>query len=103
MQTETLIANTMQNLQAALAVKNAPAKSLKVRIKDMGSIFVSAEKIVAEDVSADTTIIISGPHLQELAAGKLNPQLAYLQGKIKIEGDPGAALQWLPILQWRQH
>ena len=101
MQIDTIINDIMQKLEVALAAKAAPAKSLKIRIKDMGCIFASATQIVAEDLNADTTIIISAPHLLELAIGKLNAQLAYLQGKIKIEGDPGAALQWLPLLQWK--
>ncbi|KKB63261.1 hypothetical protein WM40_12155 [Robbsia andropogonis] len=100
MTTNTIITETIAKVKAALTVKTAPSKSIRIDIKEIGTIFASAEKVVEQDLSADTTLTISAQHLRELASKQLNPHMAFLQGKIKIKGDPAYALQWLPILQW---
>jgi len=99
MKTEQIISEAIDKLNSALSTLQAPSKSLKVNITNVGTIFASSTKIAAEDLDSDTTITVSAPDFQALAAGKINPHLAFLQGKIKIAGDAGVALQWLPILQ----
>jgi len=42
---------------------------------------------------ATTTIRISGENLQKLMAGSLDPTLAYMTGKLKVEGSMGVALK----------
>ena len=89
----------VSKLSAAIAEKPAPDKSLKITFKGLGSIVVTNSKAAIQDSATDTAITISRPDFEKLIAGKLNPQTAYLMGKIKIDGDPLAALQWLPVLQ----
>jgi putative sterol carrier protein len=67
-------------------------------VKDLGFIVATQSLITREEIHADTEIALSRVDCEKLIAGKLNPQMAYLQGKIKITGDPAMALQWLPIL-----
>ena len=87
-------------LSAAVTTHSkVPAKSLKVNLKGLGVIVATSTSVTKEDAETDTSITISRPDLEKLIAGKLNPQAAYLQGKIKISGDPLVALQWLPLLQ----
>lgn len=42
---------------------------------------------------ANTTITISPENLQKLLGGKLDPTLAYMTGKLKVEGSMGVALK----------
>lgn len=42
---------------------------------------------------ATTTISISPDNLQKLMAGGLDPTLAYMTGKLKVEGSMGVALK----------
>lgn len=42
---------------------------------------------------ANTTIKISAENLQKLMAGGLDPTLAYMTGKLKVEGSMGVALK----------
>lgn len=50
--------------------------------------------IGTEDLGdANTTITISPENLQKLLAGKLDPTLGYMTGKLKVEGSMGVALK----------
>jgi putative sterol carrier protein len=42
---------------------------------------------------AETTIAISLENLDNLIAGQLNPTMAYMTGKLKIQGSMGVALK----------
>ena len=85
--------------EAAVASGTTPDKSLKVNLKDIGVLVVNGSSVTNEDVAADTTITISRKDLESLMAGKLSAPVAFMQGKIKIQGDPATALQWLPVIQ----
>jgi putative sterol carrier protein len=89
----------VSRLSAAIAEKPAPDKSLKITLKGLGSVVVTNSMAAKQDSATDTAITISRPDFEKLIAGKLNPQTAFMTGKIKINGDPLAALQWLPLLQ----
>jgi putative sterol carrier protein len=45
------------------------------------------------DAPADVTITTSGQTFEKLRAGKQNPLLAYMSGKLKVDGDTAAAMK----------
>jgi putative sterol carrier protein len=45
------------------------------------------------DEPADTTMRLSTENLEKLLAGNLDPTLAYMTGKLKVEGKLGVALK----------
>ena len=45
------------------------------------------------DVQPDTTLKVSEENFQKLLSGELNPTTAYMTGKLKLEGDMGAAMK----------
>jgi putative sterol carrier protein len=54
----------------------------------------SSPEISNEDKGeADTTISISADNLEKLMTGGLDPTMAYMTGKLKIEGKMGVALK----------
>ena len=85
--------------KSAIASGPTPDKSLKIDMKGVGLVVVTSTNVSNEDLDADTTIVIARKDFEALVAGKLNPPAAFMQGKIKIKGDPAAALKWLPIIQ----
>lgn len=46
---------------------------------------------IGKPVKADMTVIVSDNDFMDLASGKLQPQKAFMQGKIKVKGNVGLA------------
>ena len=94
---------TAQEFFASLPEKADAAKTAGMHntyvfdIEDVGQWTVSVDDgtvSVAEGAgSADCTIRASEETLVKIARGEANPTTAYMTGKLKIEGDMGAALK----------
>ncbi len=54
--------------------------------------------VTAEDKEADCTITTSLETLQGLQSGDVNPMMAVMGGKIKIQGDMGLAMKLQSLL-----
>ena len=70
---------------------------VKIVFDDGGVIFwdgaVDQSTLSNEDGEADTTMRISAENLEKLIAGVLDPTMAYMTGKLKVEGKLGVALK----------
>ena len=70
---------------------------VKVVLDDGGVIFWDGTGDQASlsniDGEADTTLRISAVDLEKLVAGTLDPTMAYMTGKLKVEGKLGVALK----------
>lgn len=70
---------------------------IKIDLKGDGFIFVdgstSPATISNEDNEAEVTLIIDEENFEKLIAGDLNPQMAFMMGKLKVEGSMGLALK----------
>lgn len=80
-------------------------KSLGSTIKfafDEGVIFVdgSAEPMTVsnEDRDADCTIRMSLGDFEDMVAGETDPTMAYMTGKLKVEGDMGVAMKLSSVI-----
>ncbi len=64
---------------------------------DKNAIFIDGngdQNIVSmDDLEADCTITVSVEVLEKLRDGELNPMMAVMGGKIKIDGDMGLAMK----------
>ena len=54
--------------------------------------------LTTEDKEADCTIGITPEDLAAVASGDLNPMMAVMSGKIKIDGDMGVAMKLQTLL-----
>ena len=64
-----------------------------IRIAD-GKMNVTNEN----EVPVDTTITVSAADFEQIIAAKLNPQLAFMTGKLKVKGAMGNALKLSSLL-----
>lgn len=53
----------------------------------------SSNVVTTEDKDAECTISMSAEDLQAMISGDLNPMMAFMGGKIKIDGDMGVAMK----------
>lgn len=64
---------------------------------DEGSVFVDAKTIPNtvsnEDNDAECTLEVSTKNALKLIEGELNPMMALMTGKLKIDGDMGVAMR----------
>lgn len=91
----------MTNLISKIKENTIHAKPFGAVIKfetDEGGVICidgTGEKVtvVTEDMDANTTISLSGKNLEKLLQGKLNPAMAAMTGKLKLQGDMSLALK----------
>jgi putative sterol carrier protein len=67
-------------------------RSVKFDTGSDGVIVIDGATISTIDAPADCTIKLSLSDLEDLISGELNPTAAFMQGKLKVEGDMSVAM-----------
>lgn len=80
---------------AALAAKlpDGFSSTAKFVIKDEGAIVIDADGVRAGDDVADVTLIADVDTFKGILSGDVNPTMAFMTGKLKIDGSMGLAMQ----------
>ena len=73
-------------------------RSVKFDTGADGVIVIDGSTISTTDAPADCTIKLSLEDLEALVAGELNPTMAFMSGKIKVEGDMSVAMALSQLL-----
>ena len=93
---------TKSEMAARLGAANAyvPGKRVKLDFGDEGAVMLDgvANVVTEEDGAADTSIKVAWADWQDMADGKLDGMTAFMQGKLKVEGDMGNAMQLQGVL-----
>lgn len=82
----------IEKMKEALGKTGGLDKSVKFDFGDDGKIFASGTDVNEEDADADCTISVSKDDFLALAAGSLDPMMAFMSGKLKIAGDMSVAM-----------
>ncbi|MDV6329230.1 SCP2 sterol-binding domain-containing protein [Asticcacaulis sp. 201] len=92
-----------QKIAGAVGENSGLGKIIKVDFGDAGKILINAATVPNvvsnDDGEADTTIQISIDDLKAMAAGSLDPMMAFMMGKMKIQGDMSVAQKLAPLLK----
>ncbi|MEO0774411.1 MAG: SCP2 sterol-binding domain-containing protein [Pseudomonadota bacterium] len=67
--------------------------SAKFAIEDEGTIVVDANGVREGDDDTDVTLTADADTFQSIIEGDLDPTSAFMQGKLKVDGDMGAAMK----------
>ena len=70
----------------------------KFVIEGEGAIMLTADGAVAGDDEAEVTMTADADAFREILDGSLNPTTAFMSGRLKIDGDMGAAMRLAPAL-----
>ncbi|ESQ89506.1 sterol-binding protein [Asticcacaulis sp. AC460] len=92
-----------QKIASAVGENSGLGKVVKFDFGDDGKILINAANVPNvvsnEDGPADTTIQISIDDLKSMAAGALDPMMAFMMGKMKVHGDMSVAQKLAPLLK----
>lgn len=75
-------------------------KKVKFDFGDAGKILLDgvAKTVSKDDGAADATLQLSLDDFVNMAQGKLDPMMAFMQGKLKVLGDMGVAMQLQAVM-----
>jgi len=63
-----------------------------------GVLVIDHQTVTTEDKPADCTIGLSLDDLESIVAGELDATSAFMQGKLRIEGDMGVAMKLSQVM-----
>ncbi len=77
-----------------------PGKRVKIDFGDEGVVMLdgNAQAVSEDDGDADTTIKVAWADWEDMASGKLDGMTAFMQGKLRVEGDMSNAMQLQGVL-----
>ena len=93
--TKTEMATRLNEAQAFL-----PGKRVKIDFGAEGVVMLDgvANQVTEEDGAADTAIKVDWADWEKMASGELDGMTAFMQGKLKVEGDMSNAMQLQGVL-----
>jgi putative sterol carrier protein len=93
---------TKSEMAAALNSRSAwlPGKRVKLDFGDQGAVMLDGvgNSVSEDDGAADTTIKVAWEDWEAMREGKLDGMTAFMQGKLKVEGDMSNAMQLQGVL-----
>jgi putative sterol carrier protein len=93
--TKSEMATRLNDAQAFLS-----GKRVKLDFGDEGVVMLDgvANNVTEEDGAADTTIKVAWADWEAMSNGQLDGMTAFMQGKLKVEGDMSNAMQLQGVL-----
>lgn len=87
-----------ETIKSKMSADTNIGATVKFDCGEDGVIFIDGETVSTDNADADCTVKCSLDVLEDLVGGDLDPTAAFMQGKLKIEGDMGVAMKLSSIL-----
>jgi putative sterol carrier protein len=92
---------TLNRIKGLAEGSKPMGNTLKIKM-DEGIIYINgtgdSNEVHQEDIEAQCTLVTSLDNFNSLMNGNLNPMMAVMTGKLKIEGDMGVAMKLTSLL-----
>ncbi|WP_048647451.1 SCP2 sterol-binding domain-containing protein [Nitratireductor soli] len=88
---------TAEKIRARLAGADF-SSSVKFDCGTEGVVVIDGASVSTDDAATDCVISLSKDDLEAMVAGELSPTAAFMQGKLKVDGDMSVAMQLSQIL-----
>ena len=89
----------VENLTQVLSSGPGLDGSLKMNFGDDGVVRIEGTSVSTKDSEADATINIDLEDAVAMMNGELNPTMAFMQGKLTVDGNMGMALKLGNLLE----
>jgi len=97
------LAQITEQLRARVGENSGLGKTVKFDFGQDGKIFIDGasvpNQVNNDDNPADATIQISKDDFLAMGEGRLDPMMAFMQGKMRIQGDMMVAQRLAPMLK----
>lgn len=97
------LAQVTDHIRNAVGENSGLGKTVKLDFGDSGKIYIdgasSPNTVTNEDKPADAVVQMSWDDFLALSEGRLDPMMAFMQGKMKIQGDMMLAQRLAPLLK----
>ena len=87
-----------ERMQQAVAGGAGLDKTVKFDLGTDGVVYLDGSNVTNEDKPADCTLQLSRADFEAMGRKELDPTMAYMSGRLKIQGDMGVAMKLQPIL-----
>ena len=96
------LAQVTEHIRGAVGDNSGLGKTVKIDLGDQGKIFIDGASVpntvTNEDKPADGNIKVSLADLEAIGNGQLDPVMAFMQGKLKVD-DMMLAQKLAPLLK----
>ena len=97
------LAQVTEKIRAAVGDNSGLGKTVKLDLDGQDKIFIDGASVPStvtnEDKPADATVSMKWDDFIALSEGRLDPMMAFMQGKLKIAGDMMIAQKLAPLLK----
>ncbi|MBA3999952.1 SCP2 sterol-binding domain-containing protein [Brevundimonas sp.] len=97
------LASVTEHIRTAVGENSGLGKTVKIDLGETGQIYIDGASVpntvTNEDKPADAVVTISWDDFMALSEGKLDPMMAFMQGKLKVAGDMMIAQKLAPLLK----
>jgi putative sterol carrier protein len=97
------LAQVTAHIRTAVGENSGLGKTVKLDFGPDGKIYIDGAStpntVSNDDKPADAVVSISWADFEQLIDGKLDPMMAFMQGKLKIQGDMMLVQKLAPLLK----